>query len=148
MKTSIARWQAKLCLSTQQFRHWPDRDQPFDITKSEIIQHLIADPDFLAWAFEQAKPMMRFDTVTRLWTGLHSKAEAGRVDRSPDRVRIVPTPPKFTVDGYAAAREKIGPLTRATEKEFAVAVGCSTATVWRLHSAWKQLEKLRAETKA
>lgn len=56
-------------------RHWPDRDQPFDHGRSEVIAFIMARCDVALKTairiFDSArrKGVIRFDHETQLWCG-------------------------------------------------------------------------------
>ena len=51
--------------------NWPDRGQPFDIAKSEVVGWLISQPEIQDWLFERLKESQAivFDAATRTWSG-------------------------------------------------------------------------------
>jgi hypothetical protein len=54
--------------------HWPERSQPFDITKSEVVKWLKSQPKIDQWIFDKARNMgcIEFDAETETWSGIHS----------------------------------------------------------------------------
>jgi hypothetical protein len=59
------------CLMPGGMQHWPDRGQPFDIAKSEVVGWLISQPEIQYWLFERLKESQAivFDAATRAWSG-------------------------------------------------------------------------------
>ena len=59
------------CLMPGGKSHWPDRGQPFDIAKSEVVQWLISQPKIQDWLFERLKESQAivFDAATKTWSG-------------------------------------------------------------------------------
>jgi hypothetical protein len=55
--------------------HWPNRDQPFDNSRSEVIAHIRErfglDVNFAIRVFDYAryKKVIVFDPTTKLWCG-------------------------------------------------------------------------------
>ena len=55
--------------------HWPDRDQPFDYARSEVIAHIrerfgvSLDLAIRIFHYAKSKGMVRFDRESRLWCG-------------------------------------------------------------------------------
>jgi hypothetical protein len=51
--------------------HWPNHSQPFDPTKSEVIQWLVNQPAILQYVFNKASSSgaIRFDPLTKSWVG-------------------------------------------------------------------------------
>ena len=59
------------CLMPGGMQHWPDRGQPFEIAKSEVVGWLISQPEIQHWLFERLKESRAivFDAATRTWSG-------------------------------------------------------------------------------
>lgn len=55
--------------------HWPDRSQPFDHARSEVIAHIIErfgvslDLAVRIFHYAKSKKVIRFNRDTRLWCG-------------------------------------------------------------------------------
>lgn len=65
--------------------HWPDRTQPFDYAKSEVVAFLVdqgATAEQAKAAFEavSSKGVIRFDPATKLWTGTGSTAKLEAIE--------------------------------------------------------------------
>ena len=53
-------------------QHWPDRGQPFDIAKSEVVGLAqLSQPEIQHWLFERLKESQAivFDAATKTWSG-------------------------------------------------------------------------------
>ena len=51
--------------------HWPDRSQPFDYAKSEVMQWLTSQPEVHHWLFTKLKErgLIVFDKESGKWMG-------------------------------------------------------------------------------
>jgi hypothetical protein len=52
-------------------RHWPDKSQPFELFKSEVISWLISQPEILSYLFSKLhnSGAIQFDPNTETWHG-------------------------------------------------------------------------------
>ena len=62
----------KVVLNMPALSHWPDREQPFDISQSQVTQWLIQQPDCLSWLFESVRwrGLIVFNEESKLWEGV------------------------------------------------------------------------------
>ena len=78
------------CLMPGGMQHWPDRGQPFDIAKSEVVAWLISQPEIQDWLFERLKESQAivFDAATKTWSGNPAATAIARGQRPARRRRL------------------------------------------------------------
>lgn len=58
-------------LTMPPLRHWPNQMLPFDISNSQVIRWLTAQPEVQQWLFDtlRSRKLIVFDAATGLWHG-------------------------------------------------------------------------------
>ena len=75
MRRHLRREDSKLLAVVRQMparEHWPNRNEPFDVLRSEVIHWLARQPDVMDWLFMhlRSRHLIVFDRETNLWQGV------------------------------------------------------------------------------
>ena len=71
MKFKYSKAFHKVCLMPKNLAHWPDRSQPFDPSKSEVVAWLVAQPEIQNYLFDKChnSGAICFDSESQTWRG-------------------------------------------------------------------------------